>query len=257
MNLLRFYLNKLSGKPSVFDFTLLGQSVTLGIAAPREIRRAHEIEIESELVQHMRSTLRDGDTILDIGANIGLISILLANGPRGSDSQIHAFEPEPRNFRQLQNNIQINNLKARVHPHQLALGAEEGHVDLHIRGSEGEGRHSIASSKGATDVISVELTTMADFCKRQGIRPDIIKIDVEGAEGQVLAGMQGLLQYAPPADVFLEVHPKGDTDLMPDGQSIQDWMEHHGYALVWNNVRGSGEHRHYHYEGESKGEPGA
>lgn len=245
MNLFRFYLNKLTGKPSVFDFKLLGQKVTLGIAAPREIRRAREIEIESELVQHMRAVLREGDTIFDIGANIGLISILLANGEKGGQSQVHSFEPEPRNFRQLSNNIGLNDLSARVHPHQLALGASEGQVELHIRGSEGEGRHSIATSKGATGAISVELTTMANFCARENLTPNIIKIDVEGAEGQVLAGMDGLLQDSPPADVFLEVHPKGDGDLMPDGSTIQDWMLARGYELAWNNVRGSGEHRHY------------
>ncbi len=249
MNLLRFYLNKLTGKPSVSDFRLLGQSVTLGIAAPREIRRAREIEIESELVEHMRKVLREGDTIFDIGANIGLISILLAKGENGGQSQIHSFEPEPRNFRQLGNNIGLNNLKAQIHPHQLALGATEGQVELHIRGSEGEGRHSIASSKGATGAISVELTTMSNFCAREQVQPDIIKIDVEGAEGQVLAGMEGLLQQAAPAHVFLEVHPKGDGDLMPDGSTIQDWMLARGYELAWNNVRGSGEHRHYRHSG--------
>lgn len=248
MNLFRFYLNKLTGKPSIFEFTLLGQSVTLGIAAPREIRRAREIEIESELVQHMRATLRDGDTLFDIGANIGLISILLANGDKGGSSQVHSFEPEPRNFRQLKKNIDLNGLSGRVHPHQLALGASEGQVDLHIRGSEGEGRHSIASSKGATDAISVELTTMAIFCARENVQPAMIKIDVEGAEGQVLAGMEGLLQDMPPAHVFLEVHPKGDGDLMPDGSTIQDWMGERGYELAWNNVRGSGEHRHYRHQ---------
>jgi FkbM family methyltransferase len=245
MNLLRFYFNKLTGRPSVFDFTLLGQPVRLGIAAPREIRRAREIEIESELVSHMLTILKPGDTVLDIGANIGLISILLATHANGDSCTVHAFEPEPRNFHQLQNNIQLNALSARVHPHQLALGATEGHVDLHIRGSEGEGRHSIATSKGATAAISVELTTMTRFCTAQAITPDIIKIDVEGAEGQVLAGMQGLLDTASPAHVFLEVHPKGDGELMPDGQSIQEWMVQRGYTLAWNNVRGSGEHRHY------------
>lgn len=245
MNLFRFYLNKLTGKPSVFDFKLLGQKVTLGIAAPREIRRAREIEIESELVQHMRAQLHEGDTIFDIGANIGLISILLANGEKGGQSQVHSFEPEPRNFRQLSNNIGLNDLSARVHPHQLALGASEGQVELHIRGCEGEGRHSIATSKGATGAISVELTTLADFCARENLAPNIIKIDVEGAEGQVLAGMDGLLQDSAPANIFLEVHPKGDGDLMPDGSTIQDWMLARGYELAWNNVRGSGEHRHY------------
>lgn len=250
MNLLRFYLNKLAGRPSVFEFTLLGQPVSLGIAARREIRRAREIEIESELVEHIRAALQPGDTIFDIGANIGLISILLAGGERGKGSSVYAFEPEPRNFRQLSNNIGLNQLSDRIHPQQLALGAEQGQVELHIRGSEGEGRHSIASSKGATDAIAVKLSTLGDFCREVDACPQIIKIDVEGAEGQVLAGMASLLPDQAPRNVFLEVHPKGDGDSMPDGSSIQDWMQSHGYELVWNNVRRSGEHRHYRYSAD-------
>jgi len=150
MSLIRFYINKLLGRESVFDFTLLGQSVRLGIAARREIRRANEIDTETELVELMRRTVSPGDTIFDIGANIGLISLLLAKHDNGLDSTVHCFEPEPRNFKQLTQNIAHNDLVGRLHAHQLALGADNGTVDLHIRGTEGEGRHSIATSKGAS-----------------------------------------------------------------------------------------------------------
>lgn len=248
MNLLRFYLNKLAGKPSVFDFDLLGQSVTLGIAAPREIRRAREIAIESELVERIQATLqqRGGGTLFDIGANIGLISILLSKSEKGRASQIFAMEPEPRNFRQLKNNLALNHLLETVHPYQLALGASDGEVQLHIRGSEGEGRHSIAATEGSTDSITVEMATMATFCERIGQVPDMLKIDVEGAEGQVLAGMDALMAGTPPADIFLEVHAKGDGDRMPGGERIGEWLQQRGYELAWSNVRRSGEHRHYH-----------
>jgi len=252
MSLIRFYLNKLLGKESVFDFLLLGERVRLGIAAPREIKRAKEIGTETELVELMRRTLTPGDTIFDIGANIGLISLLLAKHDNGLDSTVHCFEPEPRNFKQLNQNIKHNQLLGRLHAHQLALGAENGTVDLHIRGTEGEGRHSIATDKGSTDSIAVTVQTMAAFANENRVTPDVIKIDVEGAEGQVLAGMEPLLNQAPPKHIFLEIHPKGEGEYMPDGTTtIERWLTERHYKLAWKNKRGSGEHCHFQHDSAS------
>jgi len=237
---------KIVASTRTLNFNLLGETVRLGIAAPREIRRAKEIGTETELVELMRKTLTTGDTLFDIGANIGLISLLMAKHDNGLDSTVHCFEPEPRNFKQLSQNIKHNELLGRLHAHQLALGAENGSVDLHIRGTEGEGRHSIATSKGATDAISVKLQTMAAFVEETGVTPDIIKIDVEGAEGQVLAGMEPLIGSAAPTHIFLEIHPKGEGEFMPDGKTtIESWLKDRGYTLSWKDKRGSGEHCHF------------
>lgn len=245
MNKLRFYLNKLLGKSNIGQFNLLGQQITLGISAPREIRRAHDIEIESELIEHMRPAMQADDVLYDVGANIGLISILMARHESGASAQVLCFEPEPRNFEQLSNNVSLNQLNDRVSCHQMALGATEGEIVLHVRGTAGEGRHSIATDKGATDSILVKLSTMSHFAQNSGRYPDVIKIDVEGAEGQVLAGMEELMQDHPPREIFMEIHPKGDGDAMPSGELIHDWLEKRGYALLWSNTRRSGEHRHY------------
>jgi len=245
VNKLSFYLNKLLGKPAIGQFTLLGQRVTLGISAPREIRRANDIEIESELVDHMRPAMQAGDVLYDVGANIGLISILMAKYESCSTLQVFCFEPEPKNFNQLSNNIELNQLGQRVSCHQMALGAAQGEIALHVRGTAGEGRHSIATDKGATDSIQVKLDTLSNFASEAGKPPTVVKIDVEGAEGQVLAGMNALMQTQPPREIFMEIHPKGDGDAMPDGERIHDWMEQRGYTMVWNNTRRSGEHRHY------------
>lgn len=236
----RFYFNKLFGQPSVFDFQLLGESVRLGIASSREIRRARDINSKRELIELMRDTLTIGDTIFDIGSNIGLVSLLLAKHDNGVDSTLHCFEPEPRNFNQLNQNIEHNNLVGRLHPHQLALGAEDGAVDLHISGDVGEGRHSIASDEGSTDTITVQLQTMGSFVEEHRVAPDIIKIDVEGAEGRVLAGMDALIGTGVPREIFLVIHPKGDGEFMPDGHTtIETWLSARGYTMVWSKKRKS------------------
>jgi len=236
-------LNRLLGKRTQLDVNLCGQPVSLSISNSREIRRAHAVHHEVDFIERIRSHLRDDDIVFDIGANIGVLTLLMATHRTGVS--IHSFEPEPRNFRQLQENIRLNQLDSRVSAHQIALGENEGEVALHIRGHAGEGRHSIAESSGATDEIVVELKTCARFAVEQQAMPDVLKIDVEGAEGQVLAGVVGLNQSHPPRDIFLEIHSKGDADNMPDGTKIHDWFEQQNYQLMWNVERRSGEHRHY------------
>jgi hypothetical protein len=129
----------------------------------------------------------------------------------------------------------------------------EGEVQLFIRGTAGEGRHSIAEEKGSTDSISVPLKTATGFARDTGDLPNIVKIDVEGAEGQVISGFEGLIGEHPPRDFFMEIHSKGDGDKMPSGETIDAWLNEHGYELVWSVGRRSGEHRHYRF-GESNQE---
>lgn len=242
---LRLIFNRLIGRPTIVNADLLGQPVKLDITAKRELRRARKISHETDLVIRLREYLRDGDTIYDIGANIGLISLVMALHPSGSNSKVHSFEPEPKNFDQLQKNIALNGLAGRVIPQRLALGSSEGEVQLFIRGTAGEGRHSIAEAKGSTDSISVPLKTATNFARETGDLPTIVKIDVEGAEGQVIVGFEELIGEHPPRDFFMEIHSKGDGDKMPSGETIDAWLTDHGYDLVWSVGRRSGEHRHY------------
>ena len=246
---LRLIFNRLLGRPTIVNADLLGQPVKLDITARRELRRARKISHETDLVIRLREHLQNGDTIYDIGANIGLISLVMALHPSGSNSKVHSFEPEPKNFDQLQKNIALNGLTGRVIPQRLALGMSEGEVQLYVRGTAGEGRHSIAEAKGSTDSISVPLKTATNFARETGDLPAIVKIDVEGAEGQVIGGFEELIGEHPPRDFFMEIHSKGDGDKMPDGETIDAWLTGHGYELVWSVGRRSGEHRHYRFTG--------
>jgi FkbM family methyltransferase len=230
-----------------------GLAFRLVVTTRREVRRARELDHETELLERLREIIRPGDTLYDVGANIGLISLLTALHPSGASVRIHSFEPEPRNFAHLQRNLELNGLGDRVRAHAVALGAEKGEAVLHVRGAEGEGRHSIATDKGSSGSIRVPLTTADEFARSVGEPPDIVKIDVEGAEGQVLRGMGNLLESGRPRELLLEIHAKGGGDRMPDGEAIHHWLGSRGYVLAWQNRRRSGEHRHYHLpEGSSR-----
>lgn len=251
MSYVRFFINRLLRRDTVLACEFQGHPFRLSVAARREIRRAKELNHETALIERILAHLQEGDILYDVGANIGVISLLTALHPSGASSRIHAFEPEPRNFNQLSRNIGLNGLSDRVVPHPLALGASAGEAELYVRGTAGEGRHSMAEARGSTGSIRIPVSTAAAFARESGEPPDIVKIDVEGAEGQVLSGMADLLRERKPRELFMEIHPKGDGDRMPDGGRIHDWLTALGYTLAWDHQRRSGQHRHYRAPGSS------
>ncbi|MDP6538177.1 MAG: FkbM family methyltransferase [Planctomycetota bacterium] len=245
MDTLKLYANGLLGRETLLEIEVLGQPLRLVVTTRRELRRARQMWHERALIERMRETLDDGDVLFDVGANIGLVSLLMGLHTAGRGVSVHGFEPEPRNFEHFERNIEENGLGASVSAHRIALGAGEGEVELFVRGRAGEGRHSIAEERGSTASIRVPSRTAASFAAECGQSPTVVKIDVEGAEGRVLAGFEELMEDAPPRDVFLEIHSKGDRDRMPGGGTIADWLGERGFGLVWNSARRSGEHVHY------------
>lgn len=122
--------------------------------------------------------------IYDIGANIGVATILLAKCY--PDATIHCFEPEPENYELLLRNVE--HLGARVITQNAALASKAGEaILLPSTDSNNLGGFSIFSSQGvmtqgthATTVIKA-----SDYCREFGT-PDLIKIDCEGAEFDIL-----------------------------------------------------------------------
>ncbi len=130
---------------------------------------------------------------LDIGAHGALYSILLAKEP-GFDA-IHAFEPEPENFAQLQGNLFINGLAGIVTAHQAAVSMERGWMTI-IGGSRGNRGAATAIAVGSDAaqesgrrVASVAIDDLFQ-CKGDLV---VAKIDVESHELDVIAGMAELL----------------------------------------------------------------
>jgi FkbM family methyltransferase len=133
--------------------------------------------------------LEDPPVFMDVGANSGGYSeLLMARYPQAT---VHAFEPHPKTFVTLG-----ENMKGRVQCHPLALGAEKGGFDLYDRGGDDGGiRASLArealetvQSKPLT-AYSVTVSTVDDFVKEHSISAiNFIKIDTEGFEMDVLLG---------------------------------------------------------------------
>jgi FkbM family methyltransferase len=152
---------------------------------------AHEPENSAWILQHLQ--LRDGDVALDIGANIGWYSCLLARLGTGA-FDIYCFEPEPINFSMLMRNIALNSAR-HAHPQQLALGDKAGNINLNLYKDSNRGRHSVLPVHGGAK-IQVTVARLDNWWRNQNLgsrRLRFIKIDIEGFELPALRGAGELL----------------------------------------------------------------
>jgi len=142
-------------------------------------------------------------TFIDIGANIGKFSIIM--GKKIDDKgKVLAIEPHPENFKILQRNIELNNLK-NVTTLNLACSNKKGNLQLFLD-EDGTGGHSTIKSKktrAGNNKIWVKAETLDTIIKKEKIKKvNLIKIDVEGAEAEVLKGAIKILKKSHPKIIF-------------------------------------------------------
>lgn len=172
----------------------------------RELQRLLSFgRYEAKFQSALLSAIRPGDCVWDVGANVGMYSLLFADRV-GSSGRVYAFEPSPTNFRALEAAVSENRL---CHPVQLALGASEGIVAFH-QGHDEIGATSRVLDRSDLDErqqLRVDMST-ADAVVASGCAPlaNVMKIDTEGFELEVLRGMRGLLTNHELRTVCIEVH---------------------------------------------------
>jgi FkbM family methyltransferase len=148
---------------------------------------------EPQYVSVLRTLLKPGDTVFDIGANIGFYSVLFSNWV-GSRGRVVAYEPDPTNLKLLQRNLELNGCEnAAVRP--VALSNRSGrHLFSVDRVTRSTGHLGPGATYGETifgtgkeDLISVVASTLDDEVSEYGA-PNLIKMDIEGGEYDALTG---------------------------------------------------------------------
>jgi FkbM family methyltransferase len=154
------------------------------------------------LTEALVETLKPGMVAVDVGANLGYFTLLMADlvGPQGA---VHAFEPNPPIADLLFDNVYVNGFRDRVTVRREPLGAQDGsEVFLAVPHRDPGGAHVAASRDSAEGggLVTRRFDSYPDLLKA-----DVIKIDAEGAERDIWRGMDGLLrQVDRPLTVFLE-----------------------------------------------------
>jgi FkbM family methyltransferase len=147
---------------------------------------------EPSTVSVLRKVLHDGATFIDVGANVGLFSMLASRwvGPRGT---VLALEPSRRECARLRHHLDHNSLD-NVRVLQVAAGKERGSAVLHVADTGHAGQNTLEPQfvypgvhEAYTELVSV--VDIDDVVREQGLdRVHVIKVDVEGGEHNVLAG---------------------------------------------------------------------
>jgi FkbM family methyltransferase len=159
-------------------------------------------ENETEMFEKI---IKAGDTVLDIGANIGYYTLIFAKLV-GKNGRVFAFEPEPTNFTLLRRNIRINSYD-NVVLEQKAVSNKTGKVKLYI--SENPGLHRIYDSYDGRKFIEVEAICLDDYFKNYDKNIDVIKMDIEGSEFGAVQGMTSLLKKNKNVKIVTEFLPSG------------------------------------------------
>ena len=188
--------------------------------------------------------LREGMVAFDVGAYVGELTLLFSRfvGQRG---QVHAFEASSKAFKHLEAVCESAG-RSNVILNHLALAEKEGVVRLHVYDNEHLSWNSLADRPlqkygihvkpvGTEEVLA---TTIDAYCEKNGIpRIDLLKIDVEGAEYQVLQGARRMLEGK---RILCCVFEFGQTtfDMGNDPNEIETYLKQFGYHIR-NVVKGN------------------
>lgn len=160
---------------------------------------------EPDLQAALQLLASEGMIAYDIGANVGFFSVLLAHlvGPTG---QVYSFEPLPANARQILYNARLNGF-SNIHVDIAAVGQNESKAAFRVTDFSTTGKlESIGSVNVQMDAITARVRQLDAMVAHRDIpAPALVKIDVEGAESEVLKGASDILRGPRPI-LLIELH---------------------------------------------------
>ncbi|NBB86144.1 MAG: FkbM family methyltransferase [Bacteroidetes bacterium] len=191
-----------------FDATGANPGFLFGTTAPEE-------------QQLLADVLEPGHVFYDLGANVGFYAVIGASLV-GATGHVYAFEPFPKSASQAERNAQLNGF-AHVTVVQRAVAATSGRTWLQTSGLHNAHRIGAPNEVG----MEVPVVSIDDFAREPGVRPpDVVMMDVEGAEVDALLGMMEVIRVHRPT-LLVEVHWKGE-----DLRTVFRDLEHLGYAIT-------------------------
>ena len=187
---------------------------------------------EVPLSRWMHETLAPGDTCVDVGANIGYFTLLAASRV-GATGSVVALEPSPAVFRRLRANLALNDA-SNVRAVCVAAGAQEGAVPFY-RATWNDAESSTVALQGLEPDGTVRAAPLHRLLTDQELaRTRLIKVDVEGGEVDVIAGLLPALERLRlDAELVVEVHPHLIAE---QGKSVADllaMLEPAGFLPYW------------------------
>lgn len=185
---------------------------------------------EMPVLEAIVRTLRPDDTFWDVGANVGIYACHASK--RIDSGSVVAVEPNPRNAERIRTNLRCNGTDGTVY--QLAFAASADELELQVSdvpGSYGS-THSLPWVRwNSVNAITVDGVPGDAFRRRDGVPdPDVLKIDVEGAEYDVLCGLEETLSSPDgPRAVYCNVHSAADNGIADT--EVRELLCEYGYEV--------------------------
>ncbi len=168
-------------------------------------------DYESVVFRAFTELLRPGMTVFDVGANVGIYSIAAARGV-GPHGRVVAFEPARSAAEVMRDHLRLNGVQDRVDVVEAVVDERSGTTEFWELGATAassvvEAAARVGERFSDHAAVRVERTGVSidDFCRRRGVFPDVVKIDVEGAEGRVVRGAREFLARRS-GSLLVEVH---------------------------------------------------
>lgn len=178
--------------------------------------------------QRSLTLLQPGDVAIDVGANLGIWSLLAAR--RGA--RVHAFEPVPAIAARLRQHIADNG--AAVDVNQLAAGSERGSLPFFAVADGNTGASSLSRQRDDSEEIDVDVVPLDDLIDHA----DLMKVDVEGAEILVFRGARRLLSSDDAPIVFFEMSEQLSGSFGASGADVKRFLADCGYRIYrWDGRR--------------------
>lgn len=176
----------------------------------------------------VKQLLKEGDIVLDIGANIGYYTLLFSRLV-GEIGKVYAFEPDPSNYQLLQKNIISNNIKNTV-LFNKGVSNKSGASTLFLC-SGNKGMHRAYPSILCDDKIPIEMVMLDEETNILNHKIDFLKIDIEGFEYQALQGMKKILKNNQELKILTEFSPTAIVESGYDPSDYLDLLEEYDFTI--------------------------
>ena len=155
---------------------------------------------EMWMVEMFLDLVKPGMIVADAGANLGFFALLMADLV-GEHGHVHAFEPNPQMADRLRASVAVNGFGRRTTVHEVGLSDRWGEAAMAVAPNEPGGGHLIDDVRRA-GAIPIQIRRLDSLNGLENI--DFIKIDVEGSEERLWAGMSGIIAQNRPLTIILE-----------------------------------------------------
>lgn len=181
---------------------------------------------EPEAFRLWSRLIEQGDTVWDVGANIGLYSMAAAQHV-GSSGRVLSWEPTPKTFSILSSHVGANSPNGICRMIQEAISDFEGELTFNIQADPSSNR--IGGQASSIDSVQVAVHTLDHWVKQEKHHPNVVKIDIEGAEVLAFRSADLLLGTARPV-ILAAIHPQFMHDYGAGPETITAVLDKHKYV---------------------------